>query len=65
MAHTSGAHAATFVSTAAVHVHGGAGVASESDVSLYFERSKSWSTVAGDPRAHLVSIGRALFNGEG
>jgi len=63
MAHTSGAHAATFVSTSAVHVHGGAGVALESDVSLYFERAKSWSVVAGDPRANLVRIGRALFTG--
>jgi len=42
----------------AVHVHGGMGVSTESDVTLAFTRARQWPLVAGDPERLLIGIGQ-------
>lgn len=43
-----------------VHVQGGFGLTFESDMQLYFRRSKTWPLMLGDPHDLLMSIGDAL-----
>jgi alkylation response protein AidB-like acyl-CoA dehydrogenase len=44
-----------------IHTQGGFGFTLESDLHLYFRRAKSWSLVAGDPRADLAHIADLAF----
>jgi alkylation response protein AidB-like acyl-CoA dehydrogenase len=61
MAYAYACQAATRATTAGVHFHGGTGFMNETDITLYFLRVKSWSVVAGDPKAELMTIADALF----
>lgn len=55
--------AAANATATALHMHGGFGFSTESDVSLYFRRAKGWSVV-GDPRQALSEIANNLSEGE-
>jgi alkylation response protein AidB-like acyl-CoA dehydrogenase len=61
MTYAYACQAATRATTAGVHFHGGTGFMNETDITLYFIRVKSWSVVAGDPKAELMTIADALF----
>jgi len=45
-----------------VHMHGGQGVAVESDVTLAFTRARQWPLLAGDPEQLVRGLGRKLLN---
>jgi alkylation response protein AidB-like acyl-CoA dehydrogenase len=47
--------------TAAIHVHGAAGLLMEGVLPEYFLRVKAWSVLAGDPRQDLDRIAKARF----
>ncbi len=47
-----------------LHFHGGYGYTLEYDIQLYFRRAKAWALVAGDPRAHYVTLAHRLFDRE-
>jgi alkylation response protein AidB-like acyl-CoA dehydrogenase len=55
------ARTATHGAETAVHVHGGLGVSTEADVSLYFLRAKAWSVLGGDRLDDDIAIGRQLL----
>lgn len=61
MAYAYACQAATRATTTGVHFHGGTGFMNETDITLYFIRVKSWTVVAGDPKAELMTIADALF----
>ncbi len=48
---------ATHGTQQAAHLQGGLGFTVENDISMYFLRAKGWGSLAGDPSAHLATIG--------
>jgi alkylation response protein AidB-like acyl-CoA dehydrogenase len=56
---------ANFAASQGIHTQGGFGFTLESDLHLYFRRAKSWSLVAGDPRAELARIADSSFGAGG
>jgi len=52
---------ATHGTQQAAHLQGGLGFTVENDISMYFLRSKGWGSLAGDPTAHLASIGQHVL----
>lgn len=48
---------ATHGTQQAAHLQGGLGFTVENDISMYFLRAKGWGSLAGDPNAHLATIG--------
>lgn len=52
---------ATLAAHVAVHVHGGQGVSTESDVTLAFTRARQWPLAAGNPESLLIDVGRQLL----
>ncbi|HET6309897.1 MAG TPA: acyl-CoA dehydrogenase [Candidatus Nitrosotalea sp.] len=61
MAFAHACRAAYEAVTAAIHVHGAAGLLLESDIPLYFLRVRTWSVLAGDPQDELDSIADHLL----
>jgi alkylation response protein AidB-like acyl-CoA dehydrogenase len=63
LVHAAYAHAARSATRAmrvAIHTHGGVGVSVESDLQLYFRRSKAWPLQAGDPQKSVDALGALL-----
>jgi alkylation response protein AidB-like acyl-CoA dehydrogenase len=58
MAFAHAAEAAQDAATAALHYHGGYGVALEYDIHRYVRRAKGWTLAAGDVEEAWQSIGR-------
>ena len=52
---------ATHGTQQAAHLQGGLGFTVENDISMYFLRAKGWGSIAGDPSAHLASIGDSVL----
>jgi hypothetical protein len=61
MAYRYAESAAVHGTIVGVHTLGGVGVTVESDVQLYFRRTKGWTLVAGDPERELDHIADAMF----
>lgn len=56
--------AAGRATTRALRVFGGYGVSTESDIQLYYRRTRALAGGMGDPRKELLTGGRRLWNGE-
>ncbi len=61
MAFSHAARLATWGTTTAAHMQGGLGFTAEADASLFFLRSKGWSSLGGDPMRDFVTIGESLI----
>ena len=56
MAFVYASRAASLATRTGIHTQGGLGFTMESDLQLYFRRSKAWVLMAGDPQRALLDI---------
>lgn len=61
MAFLSAAEAATAATRVALHVHGGYGIACESNIQLFFRRAKGWAVQLSDPEREAAIVGSWLL----
>lgn len=61
MAFLHAARTANRASSLGIHVQGGFGFTTESDMQLHFRRAKGWALVTGDPTRELGAIADALY----
>ncbi|SNT36776.1 Acyl-CoA dehydrogenase [Rhodococcoides kyotonense] len=59
-AYVSACAAATKASTVGIHVQGGFGFTTESDMTLHFRRAKGWPLLAGRPAGELLAVADSL-----
>ncbi len=60
MAFVAAARAATQITRAAIHIHGGYGITEEYDIQLFFKRAKGWSLSLADQAMESARIGKLL-----